>query len=786
MPSRRQALLDLSNTQGLTLTGPATGTPPSQLRRARGLHETCFQELRPAPGNTSLFSQSAIHSITRFNDVRYFAAGTVLYRAGVSLITGLNGSPLTLTRIPPGNTQPDQLFLAGGGVTRKIDTAGTVRAWGIDPPPNGFTAIIQAQLTRDIELFEDQTTWTLVGTGVTRANEATIREEGTNSLRLTIPANTLCTVSKALVLNLAQFSVSGDSSDEDLIELWIRVDGATGFDYCTLRFDVGAGDFASNFYQYKFLPTQITKNTRLVEGLGANPTITTDEAGFVGSSDGGGESSSGTVADPSPSGYDNSGFADGVALSSATWTRLRVPKRAFLRTGSNANTWANVVALQLMIVTNTTQSIIVYLDRCRMIGGAGLLGDYKHLVTFDNTTTGARSNSNPTFVTTQQNERQRVLYASLPVSADAQVTARTLWRTLGNGAAFFREKIIADNTTTTYNSRVADFVGLWSNDNAEVLYLPELPTDNARPEDTHLDFLYDQATVFWLSAAASKKGRVYFSPAGRPEAQAGFIQVTNDDMPLFRLIVWNRARYIIGEGGWWRIDGTSPYTSFKFQGVPGVLSAQARTIVPTPYGILWQAQDGLRLFNGSGSQLLHFERLGPLFRGEAAEQLTALQGTCAAFAREQYFISDGAQTLSLNLSTGFIRDLGQGFSALYYEEDTRLLLGGNSTGLVIVEDVGVPPTVPQAWETAALYAPPGQTNTIQRLYIDAVTQALPMTCTLLIDSVERALPPFVLAARGIIEYPLGIAYQSFGVRLTFTPTAGTRVYHIDADIYAST
>lgn len=776
---------------GLTLSGPSTGEGPHLLRHARGLHETCLRELRPAPGNTLLYASGAnAHTIARFNDKRYFAVGGTLYENGTSILTGLNGSRLTLTRIPPGNTQPDQLFVSRGGLLRKISTASVVTQWGIAAPPNGFTVALAAQLTKTIELFEVAADWTVSPGTVTASNEATIKQEGANALKVTVPVNTLAILTKALVRDLSQFAASADSSNEDFVELWVRIDGdSQALDYLTLRFDVGGGDFAANYYEFKILPASLLFNTQDLSGIGLTPAVDASPDIFIGDN-GGGEGSDGIVANPGPDSLgaeqvgDSAMGADvGAFTSSAVWSRIRLLKSMFHRSGSSANTWANVAAMQLMIKTNTIAAITCYLDFARMRGGAGMLGDYQSLVTFDNTATGARSNSNPTAVTTLQNDRQRLNYAGLPISTDPQVNARTLWRTLGNGKRFFREKVIANNSATTYTSRVADFVGLWTNASSEILYLPELPTDNTQPDSTHADFIYDQASVFWLSAASSKQGRVYYSPAGRPEAQRGFIQVCQDDLPLSRLVIWNRARYAIGEGGWWRLDGSEPYTSYHFQGIPGVLAAQAWTLVPTPYGIVYQALDGLRIFNGSQSSLLQFERIGPLFRGEASEQLISMLGTAATFARDQYFISDGTQTLSINLASGFIRDLGQGFSALYYEEDTRLLLGANATGLVIVEDVGVAPEVAQNYQTTALYSPPGQISTIQRLYIDADGRSQPITPTLLIDGAEISLPPFTLASRDFIEYALGRSYQSFAVRLTFTPLAGIRIYQIYADIY---
>lgn len=774
MPSRRQALLDLSKPMGLSVSGPTTGIAPTFLVRARGLHELCEHEYRLAPLDAVVLTRSGIHSITRFNDLRYVGAGTDVYRNGVSIFTNATSDVLTFQRIPPGNTQPDQLFWSGGGRTRKSTSAGVVTNWGIDAPPNGFTGALVAQLTKTVELFENSADWAVVGVGVTVANSATIKQEGVNALRVNVPVDTIAMLTKASTLNLAQFTVAGDTSNEDIIELWVRVDGdSAGIDYITLRFDVDAANFATNYYEFTFPPRAITVNNMVQTGIGANSGVNADEAGFL-ANVGGSEDSGGTESSPSAADSDPGQGTDAFVASSTTWTRLRIGKSRFLRSGNSATTWADVTAVQLLIKTNALSSVTCYFDYARMRGGAGLRGDYQSLVTFDNTITGARSNSNPTPAVVRQNDRQKLSYASLPLSTDPQVNARTLWRTFGNGTRFFREHVIADNTTTAYVSAVADFIGLWTNENSQILYLPELPTDNARPEDTHTDFLYDQATVFWLSSAANQQGRLYYSPAGRPEAQRGFIQLCNDDTPLYRIILWQRARYVIGEGGWYRIDGTEPYTAFKFQGVAGVLEGQARTIVPTPYGIVWNAKDGLRIFNGSTSQLIYPERLVNLFRGESPENLTSFMGTCAAFARDQYFISDGTQTLAINLATGLIRDLGKGYQAFYYEEDTRALLAATSTQLIIVED-GVVGTGTRSYalRTPSYLFPEDTVGYVDQVFIDGNLKGTP---SLILDTTTVPLAALAPVGRQLLERQVGYPCRAVSLDLAGTDTTGHALY----------
>src|SRR5437773_7772660 len=368
MPSRRQPLIDLSKPQGLSLTGPSTGTSLQFLQRAKGLHEICEREYRIAPNDSPIEAHGGIHSITRFLDVRIYAAGPGVYAVGTGLFfINLTTDYLTFLRLPPGNTQQDQLFWAGGSYTRKANAAAGVTKWGIDPPPDGFTVALATQLVKTIENFEGAG-WTITGTGdvanITQSNDGTINQDG-NSLKVAVPVDTLDILTEGNTVDLSKFTTAGDSSNQDFIELWIRVDGdTTGFDYFTLRFDVGGGDFSSDYYQFKFLPTSVTINTMSLAGAGASSTVSGDEVAAV--ETGGGDADGGGTVDSPDTGTDATadlgddtdvGGNDSVSTSSATWSRLRVPKSQFLRSGNGSGTWANVVAMQLMIKTNSLAGV---------------------------------------------------------------------------------------------------------------------------------------------------------------------------------------------------------------------------------------------------------------------------------------------------------------------------------------------------------------------------------------------------------------------------------------------
>ena len=791
MPSRRQSLLDIKNYKGLFTSGPDTSSGPEYLRLNQGLHETSLGELRLSPDDTILVASPSgtgtIHTLARFHGDRFHARGTGLYRENGLIFTNSTAHQLTLKAMPPSNTVTPQLYWCGAGHTGKIDQAQVVNLWGIVPPDFDPITTAVPSLVKLIEAFDAAGDWAVIpgiDTGTTVISDSTALSQSTHAVAITVNIGNTGAIGKSITpLDLTKF-VTEPSSDEDYIQFWVyaldyRINRAENFLSLALRLDVGDGSFKRDYYTISLIKGQPT-GKQAAKGVGDHTPV----------------NSTGTVADPAPGDITDIGPAESIDHLDihGGWTHVRHQKRSFLRVGEGAGDWSAVNGIAFVAVEGGETAIetaltLVY-DTMELVGGAGTWGDYDSLVTFDNTTLGIRSNSNPVPATTLQLQRQKIQYDDIPTSTDPQVNARTLWRTFGNGALFFREHVIADNVMTSYESSVADFIGLWSLKDAEILFLPELPTDNIKPEDTHLDFIYEQATVMWLSADTieAKRGRIYFSPAGRPESQRGFIQVTGGDLPLYRLIVWNRTRYAVGVSGFWRIDGTGPYVATKLDGVPGVTEAQAYTVVPTPYGIIWQAKDGLRTFNGSTSQLIFYEAIGALIRDGAAGGFF-FQGIIAAYAREQYFFSDGNFTFSCNLATGIIRLLAHKFTTLFYEEDTKLLLGANEDSkIVIIEPAGDASLLVHDFNliTSAYLFPDNTVGYIDQLFVDGSLEVPGVN--VVTDGTERSLTAITTGGvRTLTELQVGYPCRRFALHLfralgTSVTGTGRSIYGIEAAV----
>lgn len=180
-------------------------------------------------------------------------------------------------------------------------------------------------------------------------------------------------------------------------------------------------------------------------------------------------------------------------------------------------------------------------------GAAGNLnGDYIYRVTFANSTDGTRSNPNNTDVTITVTN-QKVDLSGIPTSSDTQVDSREIWRTVAGQSDLFLVATISDNVTTTFEDNVAD----------EDLQAIALQFDNDPPEDTYEDCEgpHDNRMLWCRDTASGKKGRVYYSPQGRPEAVLGFIDVTNEDDPTQKNVSWNGTWYVFTESHLFQIDG---------------------------------------------------------------------------------------------------------------------------------------------------------------------------------------------------------------------------------------
>ncbi len=787
MPTKLVKLFDpAAPFAGLWLTGGKDKVPSGALRRARGIHKFYSNSLRSRQGSTLITALDA-HSLYRFGDVRFQGSGTILSRAGSSILTGLDGNRLSFLRMPPSlqstlaaTPVADSLFVTGGGLVRKIDSAGAVTNWGIAIPSTGVTAASDAVNTRTIDLMETAAGWS--SSGATLSDETTIRQEGTNSMKMSVGINTTGIAEKAITVDLATFAAAPTASpDADFIEVWVFIDDPREVRYIQIAFDVGTGNFSEDFYTYT-IPIGPQDPTAIL-GVASLQNISEQENLFLGRSEDG-LVSIGETNDI----LKNLGRTE-VSLDDNTWTQLRIPKQLFARSGDSSNTWADVDRVRLTMRVRSTNTVIIYWDQLRLVGGRGLQGRYRYHVTFRNSTTGHRSNANATATEVTDVARQSVALTDIPTSTDGQVDQREIWRTVGDGTLFFRITTISDNSTTTFTDTVADFDGLFAG--ATVMENLELPIDNIPPEAT-----YDYVTgpyagrAWWTrDSVAGARGRIYFSPIGRPEGVAGFLEPTDDDDPMQTLVIWNGALYGFSESRVFQVVGTTvPFITREVFGVPGTTSPF--TAKPTPSGIPYRANDGsIRLFNGSSAPLMGFDAMSNVFNGETSENIsTAFNGVVAASDGPEYLISDAANaTLIYNFKAGTWRDLGVSLKGIYYEEDTGLIIATISESVVILEadtillDNSV--NIEYEIETGSVRLDEGSSPVIQRIYLDMNPSSQTITPSIVVDGTVTAQTTINDSARVMTEIPIHLDGRSVGLRVAGSLTAQVEIFGISADVY---
>ena len=340
----------------------------------------------------------------------------------------------------------------------------------------------------------------------------------------------------------------------------------------------------------------------------------------------------------------------------------------------------------------------------------------------------------------------------------------------------------------TFTDTAADFAALDSSGENPLMQNLELPTDNAPPKATYEVSAGPHGGRMWWCGDTTEgaRGRIYYSPIGRPESVEGFLDATSDDDPTQMLVVWNSSLYVFTEARCYQVLGTTvPFIAREVFGVPG--TTRPYTIQPTPAGIVYQAEDGVRLFNGGFSQRAAHEALGILFQGEAAENLTAFEGIVAAAGKAQYLVSDETHTLSLNVEDGTWRDLGLGCSALAYEPDTDRFIAGVGSKVLVLEDEGAltDDGEPIAFETetAGMRVDESAPGFVQRLYIEANTRGQSLTPTLVFEDSEIMLAPFITTKRQTVEWAIGRFARVVGVRLTGSLTDQVEVYGQACDVY---
>lgn len=402
-------------------------------------------------------------------------------------------------------------------------------------------------------------------------------------------------------------------------------------------------------------------------------------------------------------------------------------------------------------------------------GGSLTDGVYLYQITYYNSTTGHRSNGNGTDVSaTTAGANNSVALTSIPdgSAVDSQVSHIEIWRSVAGGSALFYLARIAAGTTT------------YTDDGSVTLSSTELPTDNDEPYAYFDDCLGPfNASMFWITRTQSgQRGRLFYSPIGRCESMAGFIEITSDTNPLQRIFRFQGQLGAIAERGIFLIGGDNPYVSREVEGCPGTSDPFSVTV--TPFGIVYKAYNGIYLFDGNSSRPITENKIERLFQSESVGDLSAFSTPLVStFARKEYYLSDGSQSIAVN-SDGRFRDLGVGFSALYYSEESDQLAANLSSVVVDFEsaltysdnDTAIsvilePPHVNFADQLKSMF---------HSLLIDINTNSQDCTLSAIHDGTITSIGTFSTSLRSRISIPINQTITDVaGVRFTASISTST-------------
>ena len=759
----------------LHLSLPADEIPVNALRRARGVHRVKTLSARSRFGTERVATVPAV-TLTSFLNNLYVFTGISLDLNNTSILT-ISGSALSFLSFPPVSNKRDYLFISNGNALYKMDQAGTFTQWGIAAPPDGFTAIQATSVTRD-------PTW----------------PGGT----LSAVASASDSVTETVTIDFSTFSNGTLSTDADYIQVGLNIDVPTNLASIQLSLSLGNTAFDTDvlsyttFYNVTAADLTSSESIDSVSGLGSTDAYSTpDQEQQTQTSLQARQDTQNVIWSSPGEGYwgASTAYVDSVRSSLQSTSTgvpfgvpftLRIAKSSFMRSGSGSYDWSDVQAIKLEITANANGPVNVMHSTLLMWGGTGMQGDYKYYVTFLNDNSGSRSNPNPNPVIVTNVLRSAVILSNLPVSADPQVTHLEIWRTVGDGSVpFFAAKIA--NGTTTYLDNIADCYILDPREDALTLSSTAILFTNIVPASTFGRCSALAAVIFWTNRDPDNSGNLYYSSTGFAEANEGFIRLTTTNDALQQLIVWNGTLYAFSFAHLFRVTGTNPYYSAEVYGVPG--TAYPDTVAGTPYGIMYQAFDGIRLFNGVRSERVGWVQLGKLFSGENAENLTSFTGKCAAWGNNEYYISDGTQTLAYSVLEDTWRDLGLGFDCLYTDPLTGITYGGNQNGVFRLEypnlytDALSP--IPFSLETKQIRLDVDREVMVNHIFFDANTNSQQLTITLVTDTGDIPFGVLNTAARKTITMPVGKNYNRIGIRLEGSLTAQVEIFGIEINAEVS-
>lgn len=443
-------------------------------------------------------------------------------------------------------TNQNNLLVGDGDDLLKYDGQ-EISNWGIKRPGEDETLI---------ETFDDITDWTTVNSTI--ADELTTTFDGT-SIKLTTSTG----AALGAMINTLASTFSAPTGEADRVRFNVYI-SSTDFDNLVTSggaiqawFSSDTGTVSTNFYRFDFSIGNLV------------PGWNTLSCSFLAAPTGNNGTSGGTLNTSAIKTIQFGATTQVVGDSIDAYFDKLVTLSLGAPSGAFADTSGAVFS------NDATDGIYTY--RVTFLTKYGLESNAGDALIMDN-----RSGSD-TYA--------EIDLTSIPISADSQVIARRVYRTIANGGTFLRLTQINDNTTTVYTDTTPD--GSLGTDTPPILGSTATGKDTAVPPQAGIIKVWKK-TVF-MAGDPLNPATLYFSEDSNPEAFP-FINTFTFEERITGLFRANFGLVVCTETAFWRVTGDNP--NFNVERVLDRIGCTARRGAGTARRMGWAVDfDGMRLFD---------------------------------------------------------------------------------------------------------------------------------------------------------------------------------------------
>ncbi len=226
-------------------------------------------------------------------------------------------------------------------------------------------------------------------------------------------------------------------------------------------------------------------------------------------------------------------------------------------------------------------------------GNGDINGVYRYKVVYVSKY-GQRSNAGPASVNETAADATSIALTRIPVSSDPQVTARRIYRTVGNGSVYLFLDEILDNNSTTYTDTTGD--GSLGNETPPAA--GDFSDDNSIPPQAGIVKVWKK-TVF-MAGDPQNPYTLYYSEDNEPESFP-LINAFDLDGKITAMYESYAGLVVETETGKWQVIGDNP--DFSLDKIVAGMGCVGRRAAGTARLIGYAVdRDGMRLFDLSDTK----------------------------------------------------------------------------------------------------------------------------------------------------------------------------------------